>query len=147
MGLLRRLFGKKEEMPEFDLGKHPGLEAGPGLGMPPGLGPSAGITEMPPEAGMPVLEDIGTAPPAPYPGMPDALATDQPGRNLALGKPAPSAFSPQPSAPDTSREFQVVNAKLDTLKALLDSINAKLDRIEQKPREEEPIPLSVRRWR
>lgn len=136
MSFLGRLFGKKEEAEELELGKYPGLEA-PGLGQPPGIGSAPGgpgITEMPGER-MPGMEEIGPAPPAPFPGM---------------GRPvAPSAFAPAPSAlpPDMAREMQVVNAKLDTLKVLLDSINAKIDRIEQKPREEEAIPLSVRRWR
>ncbi len=152
MSFLGRLFGKKEEAEELELGKYPGLEA-PGLGQQPGMGSAPGgpgITEMPGErmpsgmpggmpeempGRMPGMEEIGPGPPAPFPGM---------------GRPvAPSAFAPAPSAPppDMAREMQVVNAKLDTLKVLLDSINAKIDRIEQKPREEEAIPLSVRRWR
>ncbi len=142
MGLLGRLFGKKEESEELELGKFPGLEA-PSAAAPPGMGSAPGgpgITEMPggemPPA-MPGMEEIGPAPPAPFPGM---------GRPAS---PAPSAFAPQPAAPtpDIAREMQVVNAKLDTLKVLLDSINAKIDRLEQKPREEEAVPLSVRRWR
>jgi hypothetical protein len=163
MGLLGRFFGKKEEPAEFDIGKFPGLEAPasqalPGLGSAPG-GP--GLTEMPGEMpgrmdgrpdAMPGFDDIGNAPPAPFPGM----GTE--GRMPAgRGQLAPSAFAPAPvmQSPgaaqgyDSSRDMQVVNAKLDTLKALLDSVNAKLDRMErsQAPKEEEAIPLSVRRWR
>ena len=158
MSFLGRLFGKKEEAEELELGKFPGLEA-PGLGQPPGIGSAPGgpgITEMPGErmpsgmpggmpeempGRMPGMEEIGPGPPAPFPGMGAGMR----------GQP-PSAFAPAPvqqvqSQPDIAREMQVVNAKLDTLKVLLDSINAKIDRIEQKPREEEAIPLSVRRWR
>lgn len=148
MGLLGRFFGKKEEPAEFDMGKFPGLEA-PASQAPLG-GP--GISEAPGDmmAGMPG-EDIGNAPPAPFPGM----GTE--GRMPAgRGQMAPSAFAPAPvmqgpsaaQVPDISRDMQVVNAKLDTLRVLLDSINAKIDRIEQRqPKEEEPMQLSVRRWR
>ncbi len=148
MGLLGRLFGKKEEPEELELGKFPGLEA-PSAAAPPGLGSAPGgpgITEMPSgmpgEAPpMPGMEEFGPAPPAPFPGMGAGMR----------GQP-PSAFAPAPVQqaqlpPEIAREMQVVNAKLDTLKVLLDSINAKIDRLEQKPREEEAIPLSVRRWR
>jgi hypothetical protein len=165
MALLDRLkFWKKEEPAEFDMGKFPGLETpdaqAPGIGSAQG---GQGLTEMPAsESAMAGFEDIGNAPPAPFPGMPGALATDQPGRSLALagGMPVgrgqlapPGAFAPapvmqSPAMPDIGRDMQVVNAKLDTLKALLDSVNSKLDRIEQRqPREEQPMELSVRRWR
>jgi hypothetical protein len=163
MALLDKLkFWKKEE-PEFDMGKFPGLEAPdqtqPGMGSAPGM---PGLTEMPASEGaMAGFEDIGNAPPAPFPGMPGASAIEQPGRSLALpgglpvgrGQSAPSAFAPAPvqqvqPQQDIMRDMQIVNAKLDTLKALLDSVNVKLDRIErvQAPREE-PVELSVRRWR
>jgi hypothetical protein len=140
MGLLSKLFGKKEAPEEFDMGKFPDMEA-PVSQAPPGMGSAPGgpgLTEMP--GGMPgeMPVDIGNAPPAPLLPM--------------RGQP-PSAFAPapvmqSPAMPDISRDMQVVNAKLDTLKVLLDSINAKLDRIEQRqPKEEEPISLSVKRWR
>ncbi|MEM4247557.1 MAG: hypothetical protein QXR48_03850 [Candidatus Woesearchaeota archaeon] len=137
MGLLDKLkFWKKEEPAGFELGKYPALERGPAAEMPDmAMPPSEGLTEMP------SMEEVRLAPPAPFSEM---------GRQAA---PAPSAFAPAMPAPsaalDMTREMQVVNAKLDTLKALLDGINAKLDRLEraQMPKEEEPISLSVRRWR
>lgn len=94
-------------------------------------------------------DDIGQAPPAPIPGM--GRSSGSAGR-VQMQMPAPSSFAPAQVMPtqgyDASRDMQVVNAKLDTLKVLLDSINSKIDRLEQKqPREEEPVSLSVRRWR
>lgn len=135
MGFLDKLkfWKREEEMPQFDMGKYPGLEATPPSAemrsfAPPG---SAGITEPP------QLDELGPAPLPPVRGI--------------GGMPAPSAFAPAPSAPayDVSRDMQVVQAKLDTLKALLDSVIGKLERIEraQPSREEEAVPLSVRRWR
>jgi len=174
MGMLDKLKFWKKEPEEFDMGKFPSLEQGPGLGAPTEMGgmapPSQGLTEMPDGmssgrmpgemnadarmgAGrmpgeMPGMEEIGPAPPAPFPGM---MSEGGRGRGQM---PAPSSFAPAPvmqsasQGYDVSRDMQVVNAKLDTLKALLDSVNAKLDRMEQKqPKEEEAIPLSVRRWR
>ena len=155
MGLLSRLFGKKDS-PELELGKYPDLEAGPGLGQPQEMSSPGGLglTEMPPSEGaMTGFEDIGNAPPAPIAGMGMPADRGVPGMRGQLAP--PGAFAPaqvMPSAPqgyDASRDMQIVNAKLDTLKALLDSVNAKLDRMErsQAPKEEEAIPLSVRRWR
>lgn len=145
------MFGKKDT-PEIELGKYPDLEAGPGLGQPQEMSSPGGLglTEMPPSEGaMAGFEDIGQAPPAPIAGMGGGSV---PGMRGQLAP--PGAFAPaqvMPSAPqgyDASRDMQIVNAKLDTLKALLDSVNSKLDRMEQKqPKEEEAIPLSVRRWR
>ncbi len=153
MALLDKLkFWKKEEPAEFDMGKFPGLETpdaqAPGIGSAQG---GQGLTEMPAsESAMAGFEDIGNAPPAPFPGM-------QGGVPVGRGQLAPpSAFAPAPvmqgpsaaSGADFSRDMQVVNAKLDTLRVLLDSINAKIDRIEQRqPKEEQPMELSVRRWR
>lgn len=161
MGLLDKLkFWKKEEPAAFDMGKYPGLEAAPpgaelpGFAPPAGLGPEAGgLPGMPgemPAAGGPAPhpEEFGPAPPPPLVRGP--------------GAPAPSAFAPAlagpaamptgaaiGAAPDLTRDMQIVQAKLDTLKALLDSVISKLERIErgQQPKEEEAVPLSVRRWR
>ncbi len=153
MGLLSRLFGKKDT-PELELGKYPDLEAGPGLGQPQEMSSPGGLglTEMPPSEGaMAGFEDIGQAPPAPIAGMGMPAERGVPGMRGQLAP--PGAFAPaqvmQSPSPDLSRDMQIVNAKLDTLKALLDSVNAKLDRMErsQSPKEEEAIPLSVRRWR
>lgn len=125
MGLLDKLrFWKKEEPAGFELGKYPALERAPVAEM-PGMAvpPSEGLTEMP------AMEEVRPAPPAPFPER-------------------PPAFAPTQALPDMAREMQVVNAKLDTLKVLLDNINAKIDRLEQRQqKEEEPISLSVRRWR
>lgn len=154
MGFLSRMFGKKDT-PELELGKYPDLEAGPGLGQPQEMSSPGGLglTEMPPSEGaMAGFEDIGQAPPAPIAGM--GMQGGVPGMRGQLAPPgafAPAQVMQVPSAPqgyDASRDMQIVNAKLDTLKALLDSVNSKLDRMEQKqPKEEEAIPLSVRRWR
>jgi len=154
MSLLGRLFGKKDT-PELELGKYPDLEAGPGLGQPQEMSSPGGLglTEMPPSEGaMTGFEDIGQAPPAPIAGMGMQGDRGVPGMRGQLAP--PGAFAPaqvMQSASqgyDVSRDMQVVNAKLDTLRVLLDSINAKIDRMEQRqPKEEEAIPLSVRRWR
>jgi hypothetical protein len=140
MGLFDKLkFWKKEEVPEFELGKYPGLEAAPpGTAMPEMAPPGGpGITEIP------HLEELGPVPPPPTPLGARPFAPP--------GMPAPSAFAPVPSAPaqDMTRDMQIVQAKLDTLKVLLDSINARLERMErmQQPKEEEAVPLAVRRWR
>ncbi len=138
MGLLDKLkFWKKEEPAGFELGKYPALEAGPALpGQPmpggmPGMIPPSGLTEMP-------TEDFG---PAPFPPAMRGQPSFAPAQPMAPPQAMPGA--------DVSRDMQVVQAKLDTLKALLDSVISKLDRLEraQQPKEEEAVPLSVRRWR
>lgn len=134
MGIFDKLkfWKREEEIPQFDMDRYPGVETTPPGAELQGMAPPGGrgITEPP-------MEDLGPAPLPPSRGM--------------GGIPAPSAFAPAPSAPpyDVSRDMQVVQAKLDTLKALLDSVVGKLERIEraQQPREEEAVPLSVRRWR
>ena len=130
MGLMDKLkFWKKEE--PLDIGKYPALEAAPNAEHPE-LGPPPSMT-TPPEP----LQELGAAPPPPPGHTPAPKALDQP-----LSSPI---TAPMQSAPQGS-ELQVVNAKLDTLKILLENINAKIDRLE-KPEEEKPIPLSVKRWR
>lgn len=164
MGFLDKLkFWKREEEAPLELGEYPALAAGPAPAELPGMAPPGmaqaggpGITELPDFAesdqpgrrpalpgemapgAMPHLEELGPAPPPPMRG---------------IGAPAPSAFAPapvmQPPAADLSRDMQIVQAKLDTLKALLESVTTKLERLDRKlpEREEEAVPLSVRRWR
>jgi hypothetical protein len=142
MGLLDKIkFWKHESPAEFDVGKYPGLEAAPPSTAAQGFSQPAGpgITQMPmlQEAGPePHPMELGPAPPPP-----------EFGGSIARQTLAPAAFAPQPAMPaqDLGRDMQVLQAKLDTLKALLDNINAKLDRFA--PKEEEAVPLSVRRWR
>lgn len=125
MGFWDKLkFWKHEELPAFEPGRYPGLESG---SLPESFAPPAG-----PELGM--HEDIG---PAPLPPVRPQLAP----------VPAPGAFAQPIQQADAQRDFQVVNAKLDTLKALLDNINAKLDRLERAQQAEESVPLAVRRWK
>lgn len=48
----------------------------------------------------------------------------------ALERPLP------PGAADSSKEFQLINAKLDTIKAGIDGLNARLDKLERKEEKE-----------
>ncbi len=100
------------EMP--DLGaKPPGMGAEPDLGaLPPGL--DTGPGEFPKPSG-------GLAPEQP-PGF-------RP-REAPLEMPKPPAEEP------ASKDFQLVNAKLDAIKAGIDHINARLDKIERKEEKE-----------
>ncbi|MBW2986164.1 hypothetical protein KY333_02225 [Candidatus Woesearchaeota archaeon] len=98
---------------------------------------------MPPDRPPSVFADRPDLPAMPgeeTPAMPSTgLAPDQ-----ALGfKREPSRLE-VPQAPevqadlDSSKDMQLINAKLDAIKAGIDHINARLDRIER-PREEKEI--------
>ena len=50
----------------------------------------------------------------------------------ALERPMPPGAAPA----DTSKEFQLINAKLDTIKAGIEGVNARLDKLERKEEKE-----------
>jgi hypothetical protein len=148
MSIIDKIQFWKRKDEHFDLGQYPGLEANAPL-EPLGEGRF-------PENPVPELNELGPAPLPPQgmgrgQGIASPLAPTRAGASADpssfLTQPAPSNFAPSQAPQDSSREFQVVNAKLDTLKAILDGINAKLDRMDAPKKEEvELVPLQ-RRWR
>ena len=93
--------------------------------------------------------ELGTARSLGMPSeSPDMAGPGFPGEDFArpsagLGPEQPVAFRekdvlerPLPPGADSSKDFQLINAKLDTIKAGIDHLNARLDKIERKEEKE-----------
>ena len=101
---------------------------------------------LPPEK-PPELKQISPAARPEMPGLPSESPSQlsaglAPEQHAAFRKESPEVRSPL-TAPletpaDSGKEFQLINAKLDTIKAGIDHLNARLDKIE-KPKEEKEI--------
>ena len=125
-----RFWKKKEEMPEFpeagmpETGMHempPGEF--PGVSAAPGFEPTSAMApEQPPVFGREPAE------------MPRVFAQAEP---TSLSAPS---FG-RPSAPSSDKDFQLINAKLDSIKASIDGLHQRLDKmeIEKQHKEEKDI--------
>jgi len=139
MGILDKLaFWKKKE--EFDLGELrpvPGEEklGIPGIEKPAIPGEAPFEKELPPEPGAFPEEPSAFPKPTPPPEIPEEPTAP------ALGGPPggpptapPRGYMPPPT---TSRDVELLSAKLDTIKATLESINQRLANIERLARTSE----------
>ncbi|MBD3304030.1 hypothetical protein GF343_02710 [Candidatus Woesearchaeota archaeon] len=109
------------ELPDFDAkpaGAEPNLAA-----RPPGAGAGHDMAARPP-GGSDFPRPAGGLAPEQSPGF-------RP-REAPIEAPSP----PGAAAEGAAKDFQLVNAKLDTIKAGIDHINARLDKLEKKEEKE-----------
>lgn len=123
-----KFWKKKEpslpESPDITPPEMPGLNSKPsGFGAEPDLGAKP--------------QDLGARPsgsdfPRPAAGLAPEQAPGFRAREASLEMPSPPGAAEEPAAKD----FQLINAKLDTIKAGIDHINARLDKLEKKEEKE-----------
>ena len=124
-----KFWKKKEEMPEFpeagmpETGMHDMPGEFPGISASPGFEPTSSMApEQPPMFGREAAE------------APRSFEQAEP---TAFGAPS---FS-RPSAQSSDKDFQLINAKLDSIKASIDGLHQRLDKmeIEKQHKEEKDI--------
>jgi hypothetical protein len=86
-------------------------------------------------------QDLGARPPgSEFPRPAGGLAPEQsPGfraREAQLEVPTPPGMTAPSPAAESNKDFQLINAKLDTIKSGIDHINARLDKLEKKEEKE-----------